>query len=94
MMKYVRIFATILIYFLLRFFNMYVLLHMCVLLMALFLKFVLKENNVDIQGHTIICAALAAFNALNTIYLVEGKRIRILSKEFGIELYGREKEIN
>ena len=72
----------------LRAFSTYVILHIGVLVILMFCKYVIRENNIDVTGHNVICAAMAIYRAFQTTYIINGKKLKLWSDEFGFNKYG------
>lgn len=84
-MKYVGYYLELTLMFLLRTFSTYVFIHMMILLIALFCKYVLNSG-FDSGGHNVISAGLAVYTSMTTIYKIRGQKATMWRKEFGFDL--------
>lgn len=80
--------------FLLKAFSNYVWVKLTFVLILLFDIYVIKAVTVEHSTMNAICIGLGVFMAMDTVYVVEGKRIKIWTKEFGfgIDRFKEKKE--
>lgn len=79
----IRVWVKLYLLFLVRAFSAYVIVHITVLFIILFLRYVLNNHDIDVTGHELICAAIGAYIALNTVYVVEGMEGQVFNtKEY------------